>query len=442
MFFTDFQVLFETKEGDMILKEIAPLKTIKDLTLRLPASKSLTQRTLICASLADGVSEIVNPLISEDTLLLKKALQQTGVFIEEKPERWIIKGIFPPELKEKEVYLGNNGTGSRFFLAFSTLGKGSYIKIYGKPRLHQRPVSPLIEALRRLSARIECLEKEGFFPVIVKESALSSEKLKIPGNISSQFVSALLLIAPCLPSGLELEIEGELISKNYVEMTIGVMEDFGVKVRVGENFERFCVSSGRYVSRNYEIEADASSASYFLALPLVLEKGEIIIENYNPHSKQGDVKFLDYIKKMGALVEVLNPLGVKVSFKGVPKAVEIDLKDTPDLFPTMCILGAVAQGKTILKGAPHLRYKETDRIKAMVTELKKLGVNAEELPDGAVIEGTKNFKPALINTYDDHRIAMSFAVLGLKTGNITIENPDCVAKSFPEFWNYIEKLYE
>ena len=144
---------------------------------------------------------------------------------------------------------------------------------------------------------------------------------------------------------------------------------------------------------------------------------------------------------MGAKIETLNPLGVSVEFKGIPKSVKIDLNNTPDLFPTMCVLGAVAEGKTILKGAPHLRYKETDRIKAMVTELRKLGVKAEELPDGAIIEGTQTLKSATINTYDDHRIAMSFAILGLKTGNLKIENPECVAKSFPNFWDYIEKLY-
>ncbi len=425
----------------MNYKEIKALKFFKKAILKLPSSKSLTQRALICASLADGTSEVINPLISEDTFLLKQALQETGVEIKEKNEKWIIKGIFPPLLQEKRIYLGNNGTGSRFFLAFSTLGKGSYIEIYGKSRLHERPVAPLIQALKELSAQIECLEKEGYFPVKVKESKLISKKLNILGNISSQFISALILIAPYLPEGLELEIEKELISKSYVGMTLNVMKAFGIEVVTDEDLKYFKVPVGSYKAINYEIEADASSASYFLALPLILGKGEIIVENYNANSKQGDVKFLEYIKKMGAEIEVLNPLGVKVKFEGIPKGAEIDLKDTPDLFPTMCVLGAVAEEKTILKGAPHLRYKETDRIKAMVTELRKLGIKAEELPDGAIIEGAKSFKPAFINTYDDHRIAMSFAILGLKTGNLNIENPECVAKSFPDFWNYIEKLY-
>ena len=423
----------------MSIKEIKQLKNLKEISLKLPTSKSLTQRALICSALSKGVSQIINPLISEDTLLLKSALESVGVNIKENKNIWEIEGKYPPLLLEKRIYLGNNGTGARFFLALASLGKGSYVEIYGKPRLHERPMEPLIKTLRNLSAHIECLEKEGFLPVRIKESQLISKEVFLPGNISSQFISALLLIGPYLPDGLEIQIEGELISKAYINLTIDVMKTYGMEVKSCEN--KFKVFPGTYKSISYEVEADASNASYFLAIPLILGKGTIIIENYNVLSKQGDVKFLEYIKKMGAEIEVLNSLGVKVRFEGIPKGAEIDLRDTPDLFPTMCVLGAVAKGKTFLKGAPHLRYKETDRIKAMVTELKKLGVKAEELPDGAIIEGTTNFNSALINTYDDHRIAMSFAILGLKTGNIKIKNPECVAKSFPNFWEYLEKLY-
>lgn len=425
----------------MNLKEIKPLKDFKKISLKLPTSKSLTQRALICSALSQGISKIINPLISEDTLLLKEALEAVGVGIKEREGVWEIEGKCPPFLSGKKIYLGNNGTGARFFTALASLGKGSYVEVYGKPRLHERPMGPLIESLRKISAKIESLEKEGFLPVRIKESNLISQDIFLPGNISSQFISALLLIGPYLPEGLRLIIQGELLSKAYIELTLDVMRAFGVEVKFFENI--FEVPKSNYIATVYEVEADASTASYFLSIPLILSKGEIIIENYNPFSKQGDVKFLDYIKKMGAEIEILRPSGIKVKFEGIPKGVEIDLGDTPDLFPTMCVLGAVAEGKTVLKGAPHLRYKETDRIKAMVTELKKLGVKAKELPDGAIIEGTKKFKKeVIINTYDDHRIAMSFAILGLKIGDIKIENPECVAKSFPEFWNYLEKLYE
>ena len=423
----------------MKVKEIKPLEKFEKISLKLPTSKSLTQRALICSALAEGVSKIIEPLKSEDTLLLKSALENIGIKIEEKGNVWEVEGRCPPLLSGKRVFLGNNGTGARFFIAMASLGRGSYVEIYGKPRLHERPMGPLIESLSKLSANIECLEKEGFLPVKIKESHVISQDIFLPGNISSQFISALLLIGPYLPKGLKLIVEGDLVSKAYIDLTLDVMKAFGVEVKFHENI--FEVPNSSYRPTIYEVEADASTASYFLALPLILGKGKVVIENYNPFSKQGDVKFLEYIRKMGAKIEMLNPLGVSIEFEGIPKGVEIDLSNTPDLFPTMCVLGAVAEEKMVLRGAPHLRYKETDRIKAMVTELRKLGVKAEELPDGAIIEGTQTFKSATINTYDDHRIAMSFAILGLKIGSLKIENPQCVAKSFPDFWEYLEKFY-
>jgi 3-phosphoshikimate 1-carboxyvinyltransferase len=422
-----------------MIKEIKPVKDFNKIKIKLPSSKSLTQRALLCASLSEGESLILNPLKSEDTELLKEALVKTGVKIKENEKGWNVIGIKKPLLNKEEAHLGNNGTGSRFFLAYASLGKGDWIDITGKPRLYERPVKPLVEALRKLGANIEFLKNQNFFPVRVKEGKIISQKIKIPGDVSSQFISALLLIAPLLPDGLELYIEKKLISASYVDMTLEVMKHFGIKVKKENGF--FKVNPGRYTACKIEIEADASSASYFLAIPLLLGRGEVYIENYNPFSKQGDVKFLSYIEKLGAKVEKFEPLGVKVSFEGIPEGGEFNLEDTPDLFPTMCILGAISKGETILRGAPHLRYKETDRIKAMVEELKKLGVEIEELPDGAKIKGTQNLKKALIKTYDDHRIAMSFAILGLKNG-LKIENPECVKKSFPEFWEYLEKIYE
>ncbi len=422
--------------------EVKKLENFKNLVLTLPASKSLTQRALICSSLADGISKIKNPLLSEDTLLLKEALEKVGVKIETEEEGiWKVNGIRgKPYLSKEKIYLGNNGTGARFFLALSALGKGEYIEIYGKQRLHERPMGYLIEALRSLSANIECLIKEGYLPVRVKEGRLSSKKISLPGNVSSQFFSALLQIGPYLPQGLEIEVKGELLSKSYIDLTLQVMKSFGVEVKKEEN--RYLVNPSIFKATFYEVEADASSASYFLAIPLVLGKGRVVVKNYNAFSFQGDTKFLNFIKEMGAEIKVENPLGIEVKFEGRPKSGVFELGDTPDLFPTMCVLGAVAEGKTILRGAPHLRYKETDRIRAMAEGLTNLGVEVEELEDGLIIKGQKVFKPTTILTYDDHRVAMAFAILALKIGQIRIENPSCVKKSFPEFWEYLEKVYE
>jgi len=422
-------------------KLIQPLKEFQKFSLSLPTSKSLAQRAYICASLAKGESLIKNPPRSEDPELLKEALETSGVEFRAQNGDYLIRGLSGRLLLSgKRVYLGNNGTGARFFLAFSSLGEGNFLELYGKERLHERPMGPLISALRALGAKIECLEKEGYFPLRVYEGEPKSREIKLPGNISSQFISALLLIGPYLPNGLFFEVEGELLSESYVLMTLKVMEDFGVKVEKDRNFYR--VSSSNYKARVYEVPADASSASYFLAIPLILGKGEVEISNYDAHSPQADNVFLEYIKAFGGEVSIGEPFGVRVSFEGRPRALSINLKDSPDLFPTLAIIGAVAEGKTVLYGAPHLRYKETDRIRAVATELKKLGVTCEELPDGLIIYGAETFKPAKIETYDDHRIAMAFAVLGLKTGPLEIENPKCVAKSFPNFWELFEKLYE
>lgn len=425
----------------METKSIQPLKNFSEYTLKLPPSKSLTQRALLCASLAEGDSFIKNPLQSEDPLLLRDALKATGVKIFEEGEVYKISGLNGrPVLKGDRVYMGNNGTGVRFFLAYSCLGEGSFVEIYGKDRLHERPIGELISALRRLSAKIECLQREGALPVKVYSSKLRSEKIELPGNVSSQYISALLLIGLYLPEGLTIEIEGDLLSKSYVEMTIEVMKKFGGDVEVGEN--RFQVYPGKYKGTFYEVPADASSASYFLAIPLVLGRGSIVISNYDYQTKQADNAFLEFLKEMGAEIEAIHPIGVRVSFMGRPQGGKFCLRDCPDLFPTMAILGAVAEGETVLYGAPHLRYKETDRIRAMANELEKIGVEVEELPDGLKIRGATQFRPSVINTYDDHRIAMAFAILGLKAGPIDIENPNCVAKSFPEFWQIFDRLYE
>jgi len=420
-------------------REIRPLREFQKARLKVPSSKSLTQRAFICSALAEGKSRIINPLLSEDPRLLLSALEATGVKASFSDNILVIEGIAgKPNLSGEKVYLGNNGTGARFFIAYASLGRGSFVEVYGKDRLHERPVAPLISALRTLSANIECLEREGYLPLRIYEGNPRGGKVSLPGNVSSQFISALLLIGPYLRGGLTIEVEGELLSAGYVDMTIEVMRHFGVDVERINGC--FTVKEGFYQETDYEVPADASSSSYFLSIPLILGRGEVYIENYSATSSQPDVALLSFLREMGANIEVM-PLGVKVSFEGRPKACEFNVGDCPDLFPTLCVLLACAEGKGIIRGAPHLRYKETDRIKAMATELKKLGVEVEELPDGIVIEGREDFKPARINTYDDHRIAMSFAILGLRCGNLIIENPACVEKSYPEFWEHLENIY-
>ncbi len=421
-------------------REIEPLKGPIRVSLSLPGSKSLTQRALLCAALAEGESVITNPLISEDTELLAHALACSGAEVELEKGRFRVKGIGgrPSFSAEAKVYFGNNGTGSRFFLAYAALSRAGEVLIYGKPRLHERPMGPLLEALRGLGARLECEEREGYLPVRVFPGEVSGGRVRLSAEKSSQFVSALLLVGPYLSGGLELEIAGEMVSTPYVELTLSVMRAFGAEVE--KTPYGFRVSEGGYRARPYEVEGDASSASYFLILPALLG-GSVTVENLSPDSPQADTLLLRILSKIGGRVEASGN-GVRVTFSERPQAFEVNLKEAPDLFPTLCVLAAVAEGCTRIYGAPHLRYKECDRIAAMATELKKCGVSLKELPDGIEIQGGGNLRGAEIETYDDHRIAMALAVLGLAVPGMVIRNPACVAKSFPEFWDYLKIFYE
>ncbi|RUM89419.1 MAG: 3-phosphoshikimate 1-carboxyvinyltransferase [Thermodesulfatator sp.] len=420
-------------------REIKPLEGPIRARLRLPGSKSLTQRALLCAALASGESRLENPLWSEDTELLARALSVSGaeVRLEEGSFRVRGTGGSPYFLERAEIFFGNNGTGSRFFLAYAALARRGKAVLYGKPRLHERPMGPLLEALRSLGAQLRCLEKEGFLPVEVLPGELQGGRVPLSAEKSSQFVSALLLIGPYLPGGLELEIQGPMVSTPYVELTLAVMQAFGAEVQ--KRPQGFRVLEGRYQPQTYEIEGDASSASYFLILPALLG-GSVVIENLSLHSLQADSLLLSLLVEVGGKVEAVEK-GVRVSFSGRPRAFEVNLREAPDLFPTLGVLAAWAEGRSRLFGAPHLRYKECDRIAAMATELKKCGAAVKELPDGIEIEGGKPLQGAEIETYEDHRIAMAFAVLGLAVPGMVIRHPDCVAKSFPEFWDYLERLY-
>ncbi len=422
----------------MAKKRIEPLTRPVNFSLRLPGSKSLTQRALLCAALAEGESIIKNPLVSEDTKLLARALSISGCEVDFKEGAFRVSGVGGgPSFSGERIFFGNNGTGSRFFLAYAALCRSGEAIIYGKPRLHERPMGPLLSALRALGARLECLEREGYLPVKVSPGDLSGGRVELSAEKSSQFVSALLLVGPYLSGGLEIEIPGEMVSTPYVELTLAVMRAFGVEVE--RTARGFRVSEGSYRPRLYEVEGDASSASYFLILPALMG-GTVTVENLSVDSPQADTLLLRILAGIGGRVEPAGE-GVRVEFSSPPRAFEANLKEAPDLFPTLCVLAVVSKGRTRIYGAPHLRYKECDRIAAMATELKKCGVRVKELPDGIEIEGGERFSGAEIETYDDHRIAMAFAVLGLKVPGMVIHNPTCVSKSFPEFWDYLEKVY-
>ncbi len=420
-------------------KEVKTVSGPVDIALEVPGSKSITQRSFLCAALAEGESLLKGALFSEDTELLLSALKASGVGLKQESGLLKFVGVSgrPAFSSSERVFFGNNGTGSRFFLAYASLAGAGSVEVYGRPRLHERPMKPLLEALRKLGARITPLEKDGYLPVRIEPGTLRGGSLRLSTKESSQFLSALLLIGPYLEGGISIEVEDELVSAPYVELTLDVMRAFGAEVK--REGRTFSVKEGTYSGRTYEVEGDASSASYFLIIPAVLG-GRVRIKNLSLRSKQADVLLLKVLDEAGG--RVYEDEGVVVEFSKEPETFEVDIRDAPDLFPTLCVLAVFCKGRSRIYGAPHLRYKECDRIGAMVRELKKCGVRIRELPDGAEVEGGVRVHGAELDTYDDHRIAMSLSVLGLAVPGVVIRDPECVAKSFPNFWDLLDLVRE
>jgi 3-phosphoshikimate 1-carboxyvinyltransferase len=417
-----------------VAKEIKQ-KTLVDAVLTLPGSKSYTHRALIAAALAEGDSILKNALKAEDTELTAQAIARLGAGIDWQEAKVLVRGTGGRLSPAPEpIYLGNSGTSMRFLTALVALGEHEYC-LTGTPRLCQRPMGELLEALGRLGVTAVSERGNDCPPVLVK-GGLTGGRTRLSGAISSQYLSALLLIAPLAPLGVEIEITGELVSRPYVDLTLDVQTAFGIS-HFRKGYRLFQVPGGQmYESREYDIDADASSASYFWAAA-ALTGGRVTIANLNMETCQGDVDFLSVLSRLGCHIKS-SPNGLTVE-GGPLTGIAMDMSTMPDLVPTLAVLAAFAQGETHITGVGHLRHKESDRLTTVATELRKMGVDAQETEDGLKIVGGQPHGGE-IDTYSDHRIAMSFAVAGLKTPGIIIKDPDCVAKSFPEFWEFFEKL--
>ncbi len=423
----------------MEVREINPIVRPLKARVRVPGSKSITQRALICAALAQGESLLQGALRSEDPELLVQALKQVGVKVEALGETYRLQGVAgSPQLSSSEVFMGNNGTGMRFFLALACLGEGGPLVVTGTKRLKERPVKPLIDALLQWGARIRYLEREGVLPVEITGSGLNGDEVELSAAKSSQFLSALLLVGPYTKKPARIRLVSPLVSRPYVDLTIAVMQAFGAEIE--EDGSTFRVAPKPYQAREYEIEGDASSASYFLAAA-ALVGGEVSVENLPLNSLQGDAAFAGLLSRMGCEVSYEKGVTVKRDPDRPLRGIDVNMGRYPDLVPTLAVVAARAQGKTYIRGVPHLRYKETDRLRAVATELNKCGAQVEELEDGLIIEGKPQLQGTEIETYEDHRMAMAFAILGLVTPGMVIRNPACVAKSFPNFWQVLESLY-
>ncbi|MEP6896181.1 MAG: 3-phosphoshikimate 1-carboxyvinyltransferase [Chloroflexota bacterium] len=420
------------------LLKINPIPQPLNATVRVPGSKSLTNRALLIAALANGTTHLTNALFSDDSRYFAKALQTLGfdVQLDEANHEMIVTGLGGkiPATKA-ELFIGNAGTAARFLSAFLTLGNGEYI-LDGEPRMRERPIKDLIDALNQLGVEME--STNNCPPVEIFAKGLSGGKTKIAGNISSQFLSALLMVAPYAQAPIEIELTTDLNSKPYVDMTIAIMKDFGVEIE-RHDYSNFTVRSASYLPlTTYHIESDASAAAYFFAAPAICG-GTVRVENISRNSKQGDIAFLDVLNQMGCEIKEGDNF-IEVTGTAELHGIDIDMRDISDTAQTLAAIAPFANSPTRIRGIASARVKETDRVSATCTELKRLGVQVDEHEDGMTIYPCQTFKSANIQTYNDHRMAMSFALIGLRFDGVSIENPSCVSKTFPNYFEVLETL--
>ncbi|MBW2027814.1 MAG: 3-phosphoshikimate 1-carboxyvinyltransferase [Deltaproteobacteria bacterium] len=409
--------------------------------VKIPGSKSVSHRALIAAALASGVSVLDNLLICEDTLYTVHGLKELGAKISLERQRaqvWGTGGRFCRNTRRKEIFLGNSGTSYRLLLSVCALAQGEYV-LTGTARMRQRPVGGLVSALRDLGVKVSCREREGFPPVLVRAGGIKGGGTRIRGIESSQYVSSLLLSGPYMNDGLRIQILEKQVSRPYIGITVNLMEDFGVRVeRSGDSI--YGVRPGkRYSARHYVVEGDVSSASYFWAAAAVTG-GTVVTENIAPFvTVQGDIALLDILEDMGCVV---TREANKVTVRGNPlTGVDVDMGSLPDMVPTLAAIAPFAKGRTVIRNVSHLRHKESDRLQAIVTQWRRLGIPVEELDDGIIIRGVQgDLKGACVDPHGDHRIAMSLAVISLNVPALLIKDNGCVGKSFPTFWQLWQPL--
>ncbi len=416
--------------------EIKPIDNL-NATITAPSSKSYTNRSLIIAALAQGINKIINPLFSDDTRHMINALSNFGVIVKKEGETLIVEGTNGRiKAPQNEIFLGNSGTAMRFLTTFAALAPGRTI-LNGDERMMERPIQDLLDSLKELGVKAYSKYDTGCPPVVIEGETIAGGRTSLKGDKSSQYFTSIMLCAPYAERDIEVDVIGELTSKPYIDMTIDMMKKFGVGVEK-DGYKRFTIMKGqRYHNREYRIEGDASNASYFFAAAAVTG-GRVMVTNLNPCSAQGDIHFVDVLEKMGCKVirgnDYIEVIG------GELKGITIDMNSMPDMVQTLAIISLFAEGKTEITNIPNLRIKETDRIKALSAELAKVGGIVDESEDGISIipsslHGTE------IKTYNDHRMAMSFSIIGLKVPGIKIRNPECVTKSFPDFFERLRDLY-
>ncbi|MEX0793961.1 MAG: 3-phosphoshikimate 1-carboxyvinyltransferase [Pirellulaceae bacterium] len=409
-----------------------------DGVIRPPGSKSLTNRALIIAALAEGKSTLRGALTSEDTEVMIESLRRLGIdIIHDNADHCLTVvgcgGEFPVD--DAELFIANSGTSMRFLTAMLSIGQGRF-RLDGIPRMRERPIGDLIIALEKLGADIKSDTNNGCPPVVVVATGLKGGTATIAGNISSQYLSGLLMAAPYARSPVTLEVAGELVSRPYVRMTTEIMGSFGLEVEEVEPDHFKIPAPSVYRACDYTIEPDASAASYFWAAAAITG-GRMTVEGLSRSSLQGDVGFCECLRKMGCEVEYRNDSITVVG--GQLRGINVDMADISDTVQTLAAVALFAEGATTVTGVAHNRHKETDRISDLARELRKLGAEVTELSDGLTIT-PRPLGPAAVDTYNDHRMAMSLALVGLKVRGVVVNNPGCTGKTYPHFFEDLRSI--
>lgn len=419
----------------MLINKIDKLHNAK---IEILGSKSYTNRALIIASLTEGKTILNNPLYSDDTKFMIKSLEKLGVKFEKSDKKLVVygnDGKFQVN-KNTELFCGLAGTTSRFLTGLLALIKNDVI-ITGEGKILERPISDLVDGLRQIGVNIEYLGKEGSVPLKGNGKNISGNEISINGSVSSQYFTALMMVAPLLRDGLKINVIREQVSKSYIDITCDIMKSFGVDV-INNNYKEYIIKSSKYKAIEYNIEGDWSSASYFCCLGALIDGG-IEISNLNNNSVQGDKQFAKLMEKVGAVVEYKNnSVFIK---KDKIRPITVNMETMPDTAMSLAVLLSFANGKSRINGLSTLKNKESNRLLAMKNELAKLSIETEIGDDYIVIYGG-NYHRVIgeIETYNDHRIAMSFAIAGAVIGGVEIKNPEVVSKSFPNFWEYFNNL--
>lgn len=404
-------------------------------SIRPPGSKSITNRALVCAALANGTSELTGVLESEDTTVMIDAWRQLGLSVEHdraKQKLRIEGGGGKTPVKHAELFIANSGTTIRFLTAALAACEGEF-KLDGVARMRERPIADLLDGLRQLGADVSSLngERPNCPPVLVRANGLAGGVASIAGNISSQFLSGLMMAAPMASSDAQLRVVGELVSVPYVKMTAAVMRSFGAKVEGAEQGPFVISAAHKYRGAMYAIEPDASAASYFWAAGAITG-GSATVEGLSRGSLQGDVRFCECLEQMGCKVDYRSD-SITVH-GGKLTGINVDMSDISDTVQTLAAVALFSEGPTTIRGVAHNRVKETDRISDLACELRKLGAKVEEFEDGLSIRPPQRITPCEIETYRDHRMAMSLALVGLRCAGLSILDPGCTAKTYPNYW--------